>query len=146
MLSELCTDPPDSRQHFLVVSCGLVLNICYQTLGRAGHTFHRTLCGLSSGRHIADNITLSAELFPRQLRSFGAGIALASRYIFAFIQLKIFLVLVDAIGMSGFYWIQAATAIFAGAFALLMLPETRDKTFAKLEIIFAAKESKKNPV
>ena len=90
--------------------------------------------------------TLSGELFPQQLRSYGAGIALASRYIFAFIQLKIFLVMVDAIGMSGFYWIQAATAISAGAFALLMLPETRDKTFAKLEIIFAAKESKKNPV
>ena len=32
------------------------------------------------------------------------------RYISAFVQLKIFFSVVNAVGMSGFYWIQVLTA------------------------------------
>ena len=41
-----------------------------------------------------------------------------------------------------FYWMQALTAILGGAFALVLLPETKDKTFTELENIFSHSSSK----
>ena len=37
---------------------------------------------------------------------------------------------------------QALTAILGGAFALVLLPETKDKTFTELENIFSHSSSK----
>ena len=44
--------------------------------------------------------------------------------------------------ISHFFWTQALTAILGGAFALVLLPETKDKTFTELEHIFSHSSQK----
>jgi len=80
--------------------------------------------------------TLTGELFPQQTRAWGCGLSLASRFLAQFVQLKVFLHLVAAIGVPGFYWSCAVAALLGGAIAMALLPETRGKTFAELEMIF----------
>jgi SP family facilitated glucose transporter-like MFS transporter 8 len=109
------------------------LSLCYLPFGLMisfGFSF-----GLGVG---AVPYTLSGELFPQQMRSWGCGLALAVRYVFQFVQLKVFFGTVATFGMAGFYWVNACTALMGGAFAFALLPETRDKTFTELEAIFTA--------
>merc|ERR1712037_967865 len=80
--------------------------------------------------------TLTGELFPQQTRAWGCGLSLASRFLAQFVQLKVFLHLVETIGIPGFYWSCAVAALLGGAIAMVLLPETRGKTFAELEMIF----------
>jgi len=80
--------------------------------------------------------TLTGELFPQQTRAWGCGLSLASRFLAQFVQLKVFLHLVETVGIPGFYWSCAVAALLGGAIAMLLLPETRGKTFAQLEVIF----------
>merc|ERR1712226_329844 len=80
--------------------------------------------------------TLSGELFPQNMRSWGCGMALAVRYVCQFVQLKVFLLMKVGLGMSGVYWSWCITALLGAMFAMWLLPETRNKTFSQLEIIF----------
>merc|ERR1719430_138653 len=80
--------------------------------------------------------TLTGELFPQQTRAWGCGLSLTARFLAQFVQLKVFLHLVAAIGVPGFYWSCAVAALLGGAIAMALLPETRGKTFAELEVIF----------
>jgi len=80
--------------------------------------------------------TLTGEIFPQNLRTYGCAISVASRYVTQFILLKIFYSLVSVFGLSGMYWIQSTAAFFGGVFAFCLLPETRNKTFTELEKIF----------
>ena len=93
--------------------------------------------GLSFGLGIgAIPWTLTGEVFPQHLRTYGCAITVAARYVMQFVQLKLFFLTVSSFGMSGTYWIQGCVAVTGGAFAFFMLPETRNKTFTELETIF----------
>ena len=80
--------------------------------------------------------TLTGEVFPQNLRTYGCAIAVASRYVMQFIQLKLFFLLLSTFGMCGIYWIHCCVALIGSLFAFLLLPETRNKTFTELEKIF----------
>lgn len=90
--------------------------------------------------------TLSGELFPQNVRSWGCGMALAVRYVMQFVQLKVFLLLKMMLGMCGVYWVWSTTALAGAVFALCLLPETRNKTFTELEVIFHKQKQDKEPV
>ena len=68
------------------------------------------------------------------------------RYVGAFLQLKMFLLVVSWVGMSGFYWLQGCSALLGAVVVLALLPETKDMTFTQLERIFDPKSQEKNPV
>ena len=80
--------------------------------------------------------TLTGEIFPQQLRTYGCSFSLAFRYIYSFIQLKMFFLMVSSLGMSGTYWFQGSIALFGCVFAFCLLPETRNKTLTELEQLF----------
>merc|ERR1719318_1673225 len=80
--------------------------------------------------------TLTGEIFPQHLRTYGCAITTASRYVMQFIQLKFFFLTVSSFGMCGTYFIQSCVAVFGAIFAFCVLPETRNKTFTELENIF----------
>ena len=80
--------------------------------------------------------TLTGEIFPQHLRTYGCAITVAARYVMQFIQLTLFFLTASCFGMSGIYWIQGCVAVIGGVFAFFLLPETRNKTFTELENIF----------
>jgi len=84
--------------------------------------------------------TLTGEIFPQHLRTYGCAITVAARYVMQFIQLKTFFFTVSCFGMSGLFWIQGCVAVIGGGFAFFLLPETRNKTFTELENIFEGKK------
>jgi len=83
--------------------------------------------------------TLTGELFPQHLKALGCGISFATRYVAQFVQLKMFIVCRDYLGMSGVYWSHSFVAIAASIFVSLLLPETRNKTYSELDNIFRKK-------
>ena len=85
--------------------------------------------------------TLTGEVFPQDLRTYGCAITTASRYVMQFIQLKFFFFSVSSIGLGGTYCIQASLALLGSGFAFFLLPETRQKTFSELERLFDSKNS-----
>ena len=80
--------------------------------------------------------TLTGEIFPQHLRTYGCAVTTASRYVMQFIQLKLFFLTVSSFGMYGTYFFQSGVAILGAAFAFCLLPETRNKTFSELENMF----------
>ena len=89
--------------------------------------------------------TLTGELFPQHLKSVGCGIAIAVRYVGQFAQLKLFVLCKDFIGMEGVYFLHCACALFISVFVFILLPETRNKTYTELDLIFR-KQKKQEPV
>ena len=85
--------------------------------------------------------TLTGEVFPQHLRTYGCAIATASRYVMQFIQRKFFFFSVSYLGLGGTYCIQASIALFGSVFAFCLLPETRHKTFTELEHIFEGRNN-----
>ena len=81
-------------------------------------------------------VTLSSEMFPQHFRSLGCGISNSTRYVSQFIQLKTYVMLKESLGMSGVYYIHCVVAVTAAAFAFVLLPETRNKTYTELEEMF----------
>jgi len=86
--------------------------------------------------------TLTGEIFPQHLRTYGCALTVALRYVVQFIQLKLFFSMRSSFGMTGVYWIQGCIAIVGAIFAFFFLPETRNKTFSELERIFEGKAPK----
>jgi len=80
--------------------------------------------------------TLTGEVFPQHLRTYGCAITVAARYVMQFIQLKLFFITTSYFGLHGVYWCQACVAVLGTVFAFFFLPETRNKTFTELENIF----------
>jgi len=86
--------------------------------------------------------TLTGEVFPQHLRTYGCAITTASRYVMQFIQLKFFFLSVSHLGLGGTYCIQASVALCGSVFAFCLLPETRHKTFTELEHIFQRRNNR----
>jgi len=84
--------------------------------------------------------TLTGELFPQHLKSFGCGITMACRFISQFFILKIFMVVKDSWGLASVYWMHALVALVASVVAFFMLPETKNKTYTELSNIYSKKE------
>ena len=80
--------------------------------------------------------TLTGELFPQQLKSFGCGITIAVRFLAQFLQLRLYHPLKAAVGMSGVYWINSITALVACIFVFFLLPETRNMSISQLNLVF----------
>jgi len=80
--------------------------------------------------------TLAGEVFPQHMKSVGSGITTASRYAGQFVQLKIFPLLREGLGLEGVFWMNAATSLAACIFVYIFLPETRNKTYTELSNIF----------
>lgn len=68
---------------------------------------------------------LMAEIFPLELRSTGPPLVTAFSYICAFINVKSFVDMREAIGIYGVFWTFSIVSVFGLAFCLAFIPETR---------------------
>ena len=82
---------------------------------------------------------LVSEIFPQELRSLGCSLSLASRPLFAFLDVKMISPLVNWLGLGGAYLLHSGLVLIGIVFAWICLPETRNKTFSELENLFQTK-------
>merc|ERR1719318_1633999 len=77
-----------------------------------------------------------AEFYPSELRSVLGGLTIAISNLELFIVVKTFPNLEDLMGDFGVYWLYAFSCFFAIIFAVLFVPETKDKDLSKVNLKF----------
>jgi sugar porter (SP) family MFS transporter len=76
---------------------------------------------------------LIAEIYPLRVRGQAMSLATAANWISNFVMGLTFLLLVDALGRAGTFWLYAAVGVFAIAFCYRRVPETRGRTLEQIE-------------
>ena len=84
--------------------------------------------------------TMTAELFPTEIRGLGQSIIFAITTLFMFITTQFFRPLVDLIGFAHTEWLFAVTSFFGSLYGKYILPETHGKTLAEIQNRFAGKK------
>ncbi|KAJ8881405.1 hypothetical protein PR048_017886 [Dryococelus australis] len=81
--------------------------------------------------------TLTAEMFPTDIRSLGHGAVISVGYLFMFANIQSYLWLQDLLGGAAqLQWFYATVALLSSVFVYLMLPETRNKKLADIQPYF----------
>ncbi|XP_071455063.1 facilitated trehalose transporter Tret1-like [Hetaerina americana] len=81
--------------------------------------------------------TLTAELFPTEIRSIGNSIVLSLANILLFSGLQAYPYMLDALGPIGVLWMFAMFSAAGGIFVYFFLPETHGRNLAEIEKYFA---------
>jgi len=81
-------------------------------------------------------VTMSA-LFPQKYRSMGVSAGQVTRAVMVCLQLKVFPYLIEWMGLEGVFFSHSVFLVLGAVFAVLMLPETRNKSQYQLESIFS---------
>lgn len=91
--------------------------------------------------------TLTAEMFPRSIRSIGHSITFSIANILMFIAVQSYRPLLDILGGAhAVQWFFAFFSILGFFFGLCVLPETAGKKLSEIEAYFEKKGSAKNRV
>jgi len=72
------------------------------------------------------------EIFPLEYRSTGTSAATAFSYGSAFVAVKTYVDLRQALGLSGAFWVYSAVAAGGLLFCLAFVPETRGRTLDEM--------------
>ncbi len=75
---------------------------------------------------------LVGEVFPLEFRGIGSGLATAFSYVCAFVGVKTFVDLREAVGLHGAFWTYAIVAALGFVFSLIFVPETRGTTLDEM--------------
>merc|ERR1719370_2173387 len=81
-----------------------------------------------------------SSLFPQSYKTLGMGAGQVTRALVVMAQLKAFPHLTSLVGMEGIFLLHSTFLLIGAVFALVALPETRNKSFTELEMIFVKKE------
>ena len=74
------------------------------------------------------------ELFPLGYRAAGTAITTAIGYAFAFLGVKTFVDLCEAVGLHGTFWTYSCISVVGCLFYLVFLPETRERPLDEMEV------------
>jgi SP family galactose:H+ symporter-like MFS transporter len=80
---------------------------------------------------------LNSEIYPLRTRSKAAALGTFTNWIFNFAVSLTFLLLIDALGQSGAFWLYAAVGVVTFFFCKALVPETKDKHLEEIEAEFA---------
>jgi sugar porter (SP) family MFS transporter len=86
---------------------------------------------------------MNAEIYPLNVRSKAAGVGTMANWTFNFIVSLTFLVLIDALGRSGAFWLYAGIGVVTLVFCWKLVPETKGKPLEEIEEIFRQRVAKK---
>ncbi|XP_071454724.1 facilitated trehalose transporter Tret1-like [Hetaerina americana] len=81
--------------------------------------------------------TITAELFPTEIRSLANSIVLSLANILLFSALQAYPHMLDTLGPHGVLWMFAAVSAIGGIFFYFFLPETHGRNLAEIEKYFA---------
>lgn len=73
-----------------------------------------------------------SEILPREAKAIGSTICMVVLWGFAFIMVKVFPIIANAIGMHGCWFLFAGVAFGGVIFVLAVLPETKGKSFDEI--------------
>lgn len=91
--------------------------------------------------------TLTAELFPMEIRSIGHSLAFAIANILMFLAVQSYRTLLDVLGgPHAVQWFFSFVSILGFFFGLCFLPETHGKKLSEIEAYFEKKTPAKNRV
>ena len=76
---------------------------------------------------------LMSELFPTRIRGRAMAISTVALWVACTALTLTFLSLVDAIGISGAFWLYASICLFTLFFVWIAVPETKGKTLEEIE-------------
>jgi MFS family permease len=74
------------------------------------------------------------ELFPLDYRAAGTAISTAIGYAFAFLGVKTFVDLCEAVGLHGTFWTYSCISVIGCLFYAVCLPETRERPLHEMEV------------
>lgn len=69
---------------------------------------------------------------PTQVRSIGCTICFCLSWILAFVMVKFFEAVANAVGMHGWVFFFAICTTFGAIFTITVIPETKGKTYAEI--------------
>ena len=76
---------------------------------------------------------LVGEVFPLEYRETGTSLATGFSYVCAFVAVKTFVDLREAVGLHGTFWTYAVISFLGLLFCLIFVPETRGKSLDEME-------------
>ncbi|HSS04003.1 MAG TPA: sugar porter family MFS transporter [Solirubrobacterales bacterium] len=82
---------------------------------------------------------LNAEIYPLGVRSKAAGVGTMANWTFNFIVSLTFLLLIDALGRSGAFWLYGGIGFLTLIFCWKLVPETKGKRLEDIQAIFQAR-------
>lgn len=77
--------------------------------------------------------TVMGEVFPSHVKTLACGITASFVWLCSFATTRFFFSIADAITTGGAFWLFAGFAFFAGVFVLVVVPETKGKTFLEIQ-------------
>jgi len=86
---------------------------------------------------------INAEIYPLKVRSKAAGLGTMTNWTFNFAVSLTFLLLIDALGETGTFWLYAAIGLFTLGFCWKAVPETKGKSLEEIEAIFQARAERR---
>lgn len=90
--------------------------------------------------HGSISTTLSAELFEGPTRAIGVSIYIFISAAFVFIISKYFVYVITLIGNATTYWLFSGNCILTALFIAFCIPETKGKSFEKIQEALGAKK------
>jgi hypothetical protein len=82
---------------------------------------------------------LNAEIYPLGVRSKAAGVGTMANWTFNFIVSLTFLLLIEALGRSGAFWLYGGIGLLTLVFCWTLVPETKGKRLEDIQAIFQAR-------
>lgn len=77
---------------------------------------------------------LIGEIFPLEFRHVGPPVATAFSYVCAFVGVKTFVDLRQAVGMHGTFWAYALISVLGLVFSIVFVPETKGRTLDEMQM------------
>ena len=74
-----------------------------------------------------------SEIFPLQIRGVGISVAVSCCWAFNMLVAMTLLTLIDAVGISGTFWIYAALCVLGALFVYFLVPETKGCSLEQIE-------------
>ncbi len=82
---------------------------------------------------------LNAEIYPLSVRSKAAGVGTMANWTFNFIVSLTFLLLIEALGRPGAFWLYGGIGLLTLAFCWKFVPETKGKRLEDIQAFFQAR-------
>jgi sugar porter (SP) family MFS transporter len=82
---------------------------------------------------------LNAEIYPLDVRSKAAGLGTMANWTFNFIVSLTFLLLIEALGRPGAFWLYGGIGLLTLAFCWKLVPETKGKRLEDIQAYFEAR-------
>ncbi len=82
---------------------------------------------------------LNAEIYPLGVRSKAAGVGTMANWTFNFIVSLTFLLLIEALGRSGAFWLYGGIGVLTLIFCWALVPETKGKRLEDIQALFQAR-------